>query len=676
MQRLPLVGASTLFAPSLAHLREALLMLYLFVQLLALPAGATQTNWKLTTNGNFSTTANWDNGVPDSTKVADFGLGLGAATYTVTYNGAASGFPPPQYQANQIIISGTNNVTFARNTLQAVAPSLTATNTDATFATPGLLIGQFSGDNTTFNDSVFTNVTQAVIGNVASSTGTLNVSGAGMNYSQLVIGYQGMGSMKISGGTHVTGTATAQCYIGYTGTAGNHGELTVTGAGSMLSANYIYVGDEGEGNFMTISSGAQVSTGTQSYIGWDSSSRGTVFVDGAGSNWSSASLFVGHYGSGGLEITNGAQVSALDAIIGDKDGSSGTVTIDGAGSKLTSGEFGPLQIGNSGSATVFVSHGGALVHQGGASLGGDGFTSSIGTIIIDGAGSTWTGGSPEIGNGTLSITDGGTVSTTGTTDVGFEPFTVASATVDGNGSTWTMTGGMNLGTNLGRGTVTVRNGGLVSVGSPIAIGALGKITGDGTISGAVTNGGVVAPGSTIGALHITGSYTQSAAGTLEIELAGTTPGTKFDRLVVSGSVTLGGTLNVALLNGFMPAGASFDILDWGSLTGTFSSLQLPTLPNGLQWNTSQLYTAGVLSVGVPGDFNGNGVVDAADFVVWRKGLGTTYTQNDYNVWRANFGQQGGGGSGATVNAAVPEPSTLVLLIFAAAGWCFRRGRTA
>src|SRR5262249_15044183 len=41
---------------------------------------------------------------------------------------------------------------------------------------------------------------------------------------------------------------------------------------------------------------------------------------------------------------------------------------------------------------------------------------------------------------------------------------------------------------------------------------------------------------------------------------------------------------------------------------------------------------------LPGDFNYDGTVDAADYVVWRKGLGTTYTQSDYDTWRSHFGQ--------------------------------------
>ena len=77
-----------------------------------------------------------------------------------------------------------------------------------------------------------------------------------------------------------------------------------------------------------------------------------------------------------------------------------------------------------------------------------------------------------------------------------------------------------------------------------------------------------------------------------------------------------------------------------------------------------------------GDYNNDGIVDAADYVVWRQGLGVTYMPNDYEVWRPHFGQTAGSSSGASANAAVPEPATLVLMIFAAGSWCLRRRRTA
>ncbi len=96
-----------------------------------------------------------------------------------------------------------------------------------------------------------------------------------------------------------------------------------------------------------------------------------------------------------------------------------------------------------------------------------------------------------------------------------------------------------------------------------------------------------------------------------------------------------------------------------------------TLSNG-SGQTFELTPAAALA----GDYNHNGVVDAADYVVWRKGLGTTYTQADYDVWRAHFGQTAGSGAGASANAAVPEPATLVLLILVSAVVSTRRRRAA
>ena len=208
----------------------------------------------------------------------------------------------------------------------------------------------------------------------------------------------------------------------------------------------------------------------------------------------------------------------------------------------------------------------------------------------------------------------------------------------------------------------------------------------GVYNGDLTNiGGVLAPGHSPGISSFNGSYTQLNDATLQIELGGLTRGTSYDAVVANGQIALDGTLQVVLMDGFMPAaGNSFDILDWGSLSGTFDTLDLEPLAGGLVWNTSQLYSNGVLNVaapGVPGDYNGSGTVDAADYVLWHKGgplmnevdMPGTVNAADYTEWRARFGNPSpGNGAGAGANATVPESASIVLLLFAAVGICFWR----
>src|SRR4029453_17556153 len=88
------------------------------------------------------------------------------------------------------------------------------------------------------------------------------------------------------------------------------------------------------------------------------------------------------------------------------------------------------------------------------------------------------------------------------------------------------------------------------------------------------NGAFVRPGASPGLLSISGSYTQTATGALDVELNGLTAGTQYDRLAVAGTVTLAGQLNASL--GFAAAtGDSFVLIDNAgsdAVIGTFAGL--------------------------------------------------------------------------------------------------------
>src|SRR5262249_35890633 len=152
-----------------------------------------------------------------------------------------------------------------------------------------------------------------------------------------------------------------------------------------------------------------------------------------------------------------------------------------------------------------------------------------------------------------------------------------------------------------------------SAAQPITLS--GYIKGVGTFNN-VTFSGTFDPGFSPALLTV-GSIALSSSSLLNIELGGTSRGSTYDAILASGTLGLGGALQVSLINSFSPAlGNHFDILDWSSLNGTFSSLQLPALGGTLGWNASALYLNGVLSVidtnFLPGDFDRDGHVNVAD----------------------------------------------------------------
>ncbi len=102
----------------------------------------------------------------------------------------------------------------------------------------------------------------------------------------------------------------------------------------------------------------------------------------------------------------------------------------------------------------------------------------------------------------------------------------------------------------------------------------GSLAGTGIITASVTNAAQVSPGGSgaAGTLAIVGNYTQASGGTLNVELGGTGAGT-FDKLTVSGSATLNGTLNVSTIGGFTPAsGNAFQVMTYSSRSGAFATV--------------------------------------------------------------------------------------------------------
>jgi hypothetical protein len=132
-----------------------------------------------------------------------------------------------------------------------------------------------------------------------------------------------------------------------------------------------------------------------------------------------------------------------------------------------------------------------------------------------------------------------------------------------------------------------------------------------------------------------------------------------DTVGIAAATETSGVLDISTLVGFKPASVLVT-----ANQGTSASLTVLINPNAV----------------LAGDFNGNGIVDGADYVVWRDGLGATYTQNDYNIWRSQFGQTPSSLGAATAlasgGASIPEPSALILGLLALVGLFSLRDRPA
>jgi len=425
----------------------------------------------------------------------------------------------------------------------------------------------------------------AVNGSTTTNTGTLEATNGGTLELAAVVDNAG-GTIEALNGSTVILTN------GFSGSV-NGGILTTSGTGTIQSQNGVL---DGTVNIPTNSGRFEVN-------GYDLFTQGTIANDGT------------------MSITNGCMImnrpttltgtgtlsmSTSGCIFGGGIAFTNSSTIEGAG---TIGDSNPMPITNTG--TILANSLGNTLF---VSPNTTGFTNT-GMLAVN-AGSTLdiTGTFNNLKNGLLS---GGTYAVAGVLDVQ-NPIVTASApiTLTGHGALiFDAFHGVNalssLTSNAGKGLLAVQSGQslatagnftnkaklIVRAGSTFSSGGNftqaagvttvdgtltapsgltltnGTIQGQGTIAAVVTSNAVVIAGDATtkpGKLTITGSYTQNATASLDVDITGSTVGTQYSQLAVSNGASLNGILNIRRKAAFVPAiGTTFTILKASAVNGKF-----------------------------------------------------------------------------------------------------------
>ena len=485
-------------------------------------------------------------------------------------------------------------------------------------------IGDMGTGNLTLSNSAnFSAGDIVVLGHEATGSGTMLInSGSTVSVAKgIQLGWQGTGAVTVDGpGSKLS--AAGYSSIGDSGT----GSLTLTNAANFTAGDTVVLGLNATAlGAVVVNSGSTVSTAKDMQVGWQGT--GTLSVDGAGSTLQvvNGGLFAGWQGSGTINVTNGGTLNTNGwASLADQAGSHGAMTVDGASSQFNLS--GGMTVGNQGSGTLDITHGGTVNTTGwGTQIGAA--AGSSGAVTVDGAGSTWTnsgdlllgwagigslavsnggalsthvltvGGdfSSGIGHGTLALSSGGTVNNFDGL-IGNSSGSSGAVTVDGAGSAWHISSDLEVGLSGSgaNGTLAITNGGAVTAGWYMGVGINGN-------SGAITVDGTGSSLSLLGGMDLGGGGPGGpGTGTLAITHGGSVS-TNYSNIGGSdgsvGAVSVEGTGSTWTASGDLLVGASGN----GSLTITNGGVV--TSASALGFTTSigsQAGSIGEVSVDGPG----------------------------------------------------------------------------
>ena len=382
---------------------------------------------------------------------------------------------------------------------------------------------------------------------VGASTSKFDVNGSLANFS---------GTTLTAGTYNISGTL----QFNNANIVTNAANITLTGTSSKIINQS---GANGLGNFA-----ANAATGSLTVAGGRTLSssgaftnNGTLTTTGTGSEFTAGGNFINN-----KSLTTTGGDSEVATIGSARFTNNGTLTI-GSGSKFSTGG----SLSNFSGTTL---KGGVYNVTGTLQFTGANIVTSAASISLTGSGSKivdQTGTTDGLRNfatnsagGSFSISGGRNFTTTGA-------FTNTGTLSIGTGSTFKLGGLGNFTQTAGKTT----DDGTLSTSGMVGLTG-GSLFGKGSIAGGLQSGGIITPGdssTSTGVLTVSKTYGQNASGVLDISIGGTTAGTKYDQLNIAGSASLNGTLNLSLINGFVPTvGTTFEILNAGSVSGTFSAV--------------------------------------------------------------------------------------------------------
>ncbi|MEM1080695.1 MAG: Ig-like domain-containing protein [Pseudomonadota bacterium] len=442
-------------------------------------------------------------------------------------------------------------------------------------ANGGINVGQFARGSLTIQNEAGVTAEELFVARGENATGSLTMLGDGSFGSSrlflndtLSIGDGGM-ALIMDGAE-----ADAGLVLSVRGIATVQGDTTLITASDRTD-----ISSANGAATLTLESGAQGMT-DRTILGGDtgegSANSGTLTVQGTGSTWSSTQgIAIGTaFGDGTLNILDGATATVVNA--------AQNVRVRNGSLNLQNAALVAGQVDATGPATVEIESGTVRLIGDQAALfnGFDAGDVNIngGSLTIDTQGFTVATSVELSGSGGL-IKQG-----TGSLELTAANF-YAGETVVAGGS---LLVNNTTGSATGNSTVNVNSGAILG--------------GEGSIIGSVNNMGIVAPGNSAGTLTIN-DYSQQAGGTLLLELGGTMPSVEFDVLQINGPANLNGTIEVQLINGYVPApGDQFTLITSPDITNDGVNFTLPTLPADRGWDvildTNSLRLE-VISINVP-----------------------------------------------------------------------------